>query len=607
MAECIHGKSAMDNQIKCWNRPKRLFEFGSDLHSDSSNESPKYKSSISCISAITLDDSMLNGSKYHFTKTKKDYQENNKGSRPLTEKIDINHREYNLYATSQNEMNGNNIGPNGQNSKGHNSIKGSSLYSRITTGYLGKPIDSNLEISDETEALDERTNDINETEMEVDNIKVGKCNHCDISQAEINVIHDENEDTGYIGTPSSKCSDDKHDDVKEEKGALAIEPTNNCLSMFDDNGENAQIDQWRQVFDHQTGKSYYYNRRTRKSSWSLPPNAVLLRKRRNINDDSQDLSISFPKDVSISLDSTRSDNNETMNKELWNRESSSNHVNGAALDRDFLWEDRNKHDMHVLPVDGNYENERHEESNSKKKNGQNSFLFCMACGHRSIDATHLTEHMRQSCHSLHHYKYFDIMCNGSFHDAIGKVMDLLILSNAPLSCTSYDTTLKEITDNKENIPPSHLLKSKVEEKLHIGPLTANENYNETLVSASDDEFSASDDEDMMMDYSFNQSIRQNASSVTKASEHDTSPLISTCPFCSQSLKGGSMFSKHLLRCNARQKSCKKRTMSSRKRRVNDFPSIEVQQTLSHKNSNIQSQLLIEGGRHLPGYPKLENI
>lgn len=45
---------------------------------------------------------------------------------------------------------------------------------------------------------------------------------------------------------------------------------------------NNIIDQWRQVQNTQTGKVYYYNRRTRESRWSLPDNAVLLRKKRQI-------------------------------------------------------------------------------------------------------------------------------------------------------------------------------------------------------------------------------------------------------------------------------------------------------------------------------------
>ena len=42
-------------------------------------------------------------------------------------------------------------------------------------------------------------------------------------------------------------------------------------------------DQWREVHDDMTGKTYFYNRHTRESRWSLPKNAILIGKKRKIN------------------------------------------------------------------------------------------------------------------------------------------------------------------------------------------------------------------------------------------------------------------------------------------------------------------------------------
>jgi len=49
------------------------------------------------------------------------------------------------------------------------------------------------------------------------------------------------------------------------------------------NRPNNAADEWKEVTDPETGRNYYYNRRTRASKWRLPKGSILVKKSSNLN------------------------------------------------------------------------------------------------------------------------------------------------------------------------------------------------------------------------------------------------------------------------------------------------------------------------------------
>jgi hypothetical protein len=85
-------------------------------------------------------------------------------------------------------------------------------------------------------------------------------------------------------------------------------------------------------------------------------------------------------------------------------------------------------------------------------------------------------------------------------------------------------------------------------------------------------------------------------------EVDCTSLYCSCPFCKRTFSTGNELSRHLLRCRERRNSGRKRrSLQSRyggpKSSSNDY-SCQVH------TPNLQTTLITDGGRTLPGYPKI---
>ena len=57
--------------------------------------------------------------------------------------------------------------------------------------------------------------------------------------------------------------------------------TISAANTFSSKGESNSSDEWREVTDPESGRIYYYNRRTRVSKWKLPRGAILVKKLSN--------------------------------------------------------------------------------------------------------------------------------------------------------------------------------------------------------------------------------------------------------------------------------------------------------------------------------------
>jgi hypothetical protein len=217
------------------------------------------------------------------------------------------------------------------------------------------------------------------------------------------------------------------------------------------------------------------------------------------------------------------------------------------------------------------------------------YVHCIFCGTKikCTSSVPFTEHLRTSC-SIVRDSYRKEQVSNLIHNTFLRAKNLLNLSD-------HDNfeSLTNGEHDKENLPPLSYLSPKKKK------LDETDTCNSTFDQSDIHIFSNSDDEETITDRSFHQRSSQNNS--YHPTEEEISPILSSCPFCNKSFRGGSDLSKHLLRCNARRRSNKKRTMH----RSCTKQTVSAQRS-KRASDNIQSLLLTDGGRHLPGYPKVGN-
>ncbi len=628
MSTCSQ-KFDREDEIKCWNRrPKKRFEFGYEVDPTTQQVqvSPR-NTSLSCISALTFDDSMhlINDRLKERDSTSsssenKCYDESNR-KEDLEEPFLISQQCDGLQNLKL-ENKSNTIDRARVEQKCYSQqdvgLKGS-LYSRITNGYI-----ENLQEEDkrkEVTIIDEtlRTPILNDSKGEEIEMGYDRCDD-GYTAGHTELIVEEEE--SYSETTAD--SSDTKSLQGNEDGQIRLYKGNNS-TVADINNQpcgplETTRDQWREVNDDTTGKTYFYNRRTRESRWNLPPDAKLMSKKRKINQKcNASIDCSSLKEVSVSSTDTNQRGEDKQNKML--------HIqnNTVAVEKvcngDTSIFDEDKKESHVIiekcrrlrkspkseqrrrfffpdvcEESNDEETEKsYEESSiegiqktlfSRNKSGQETyFAYCMFCGLETRDSHILIEHLSADCPTLKMFSKKDEICH-LMNNTISRVESMVS------SCDDYKVNQCAIYDgedgNKENIPnvsqeilPSNNLKG----------TSSSENSNKPAI------FSNSDDEETIADCSFNCHTIGSGSNRHYI-EEETSPILSTCPFCTKSFQGGSYLSKHLLRCNARRKSNKKRTMR------NSFSKQDGSQRRKKSSVNIQSHLLTDGGRRLPGYPKV---
>ena len=572
-------------EIKRWNRPKRNFEFGYEL-SSTTQISPKNASS-SCISVLTFDDSInvmnefKSSNSNAFAMKENELQGNIVNMNGIVEPFptsqpDKMENEELISLTMLEDQCDNPGGTTKETTQFQEELtnKGS-LYSRITTGYVGKS-QGDLGTQSEFQEINSESGDRNKNYDKND--KFVNSNFKE-KRAEVNRIMEEEDERGNSAKSNGIICSNSCETKRIQGIAIVSEPRPKiCSSLLMNDNERNQTDQWREVHDHRTGKVYFYNRRTRESRWSLPPNAILLSEKRRINFKEQDTPSNSPRKVPITMESIKSEERSQEGTrhlidcdgccEIGETRHEGEQETATVIEgykqpstqsqserkRKFIYPTDCEMQSNIFKIHTNetcYFVEENDDIQEDKLQripvencGEDKFLFCILCGMKVQSTFHLIEHMSTYCSSLEHCTKRNDICN-VFYDTFVTVNALFNRTGA-----HDNSEQSKSQDNKENL--QHMeSRGNDEEELGFDA----ENYEQI--------FSASDDEDTIMDYSLNQSLNnsfhKNSSYHRKEHEEEASPMISTCPFCSKSFQGGSNLSRHLLRCNARQNSNIKRT------------------------------------------------
>ena len=302
------------------------------------------------------------------------------------------------------------------------------------------------------------------------------------------------------------------------------------------------IDEWREVHDYRTGKTYFYNRRTRESRWALPCNGLLVGRRRLIGRrlDQDFVSLlcepllnevsmseitesDFPCSVST-FDSTHQDDNGACSL----KKDTASEPDRKKPPIDDSTNDKNDASLACLKFDILNRNKSDHEK-------QTSYLSCMYCGHSLESANAMKNHLYFQCSSYHDF------CRGN-----------------PLEHKSLQLVLESVWNtkekiNKENLDPyqepgfDHQIRSSGETRGVLACISRNECKSITTEKkATLDVFqSLSDDEDTVIDFR----LKSFSEEVTDAA----------CAFCLTQFRSGTYLSRHLLQCKKRQRLFKKKS------------------------------------------------
>jgi len=452
------------------------------------------------------------------------------------------------------------------------------------------------------------------------------------------------------------------DDGRNLPALVSIEDSFSTLSSGD---------QWREVEDQSTGRTYYYNRRTRESSWYLPPNAILLQKKRRlagmrpIESDQrlQDNARNLIGADYTSLDEHTFTVNPNSSSASCNEDSVEGHceVEVSLPDQIYRYSDTShtceKMIVPMISDDCKGAKGRNRRFSSTSEDSQGCKPMFVIDNESTKERPNAFSPQVSVLHAVQETSYDDgeaptssgvlycVYCgkmysidSHSFARHINECGAMKkCLTNEPLTqrrtqhilLKSWGLTLdslgQENGEDKENIPPHS--RSPVENFRLQQPLPTNDVREQSFekvagksltfqrtnlfqVTASDYVDSNADVLATAVSGQDKNSFRSRSGRFTEeddfyciGSDEETSPVQSSCPFCSRSFGEGNQLSKHLLKCRARKKSSKKRrSLPSVSTRGNNRSSRE--ELDRGPGSNLQSLLITGGGRHLPGYPKV---
>ena len=558
------------DDIICWKRPRRKLGLES-LESLSSAHivSPKNVTSSS-ISAITFDESQFMNSSLN------PQDDANKSENIINQECEVTPQIEQEAARKTEEQ---------YCSKG-------SLYCRITNNGYNEIQGCNKEAM--TTCQDEENPDSDHSHVE-------QVCHSEIDVEET-VEDDDDENLLLTQQSCSTPTQQSHSFILEE--VEERDEDSECTLIQDEPVETSEInskstDEWREVKDGHTGTSYFYNRRTRESTWHLPPNAILLAKSRNIKKVKPRMN---PREVSMTssemtttttdyssfllhndddfTDCVESTNNSVDNENNCDDDVTSCIDEAITDDSEILIErcKRLKKPFQVgqrrkffFPEQLNEQNNRDEGKDDKnqhqtkpliERNEESSGsakLFCMFCAHEVSSTTEMVLHLRNDCSSTLKIPRDQML-------EISNAMDCILCrtisndSNWDVCKTKKDTIPLEC--DKENIPPKPLHSREQTEDV--------DQLEESVIFTNSDEEATVTDFDLTLRSKGKSPIMKNSLKYTigddKYEYECESPIMTRCPFCCRSFPIGSNLSKHLLACNARRWGSNKKRIRARKRR-----------------------------------------
>jgi hypothetical protein len=515
----------------------------------------------SCISAITFDSSMTLSKTSHGETNYQSKDTKNVGGPPLE-------------AQSEDKNSHNDTSPHNKESiKSHTRNKShdmkhtpcdrGSLYSRIMTRFQEdtdnetaekngtlrniRIISSDLEVN--LSSPDQILNKYEKPDDEVESV------HFHEDAEDESIIEEIQVEEEVETTPVHVDGGDIAIQIETDEVLSVVSADHIPTQLFRERSEDKPeqgMDQWREVFDENTGKTYYYNRRTRESSWHLPSNGNLVEKRRYVRNDA----LNNPQSSSISVHEVSmggmSEDSVAFQQELYDADMSDQNTFSQSTDTSVntdpqisLNRDQTQNTLRrrekFFPDDATQSNTMCKMKNDDGVAGTPSShqrragslriddddgpcLFCMYCGASIDDANAMKKHLHFHCPKYSDYKTH----KRTEHERLR--LNLKHIWN-------------EIGGDKENQPPPNKC-----------VISACDSYTtRSTCSQSVDIFSTSDDEETILDGAIH---KQYQKSFQERSMYSQVP--STCAFCFKTFRSGNTLSKHLLVCRKRQASNKKR-------------------------------------------------
>ena len=291
------------------------------------------------------------------------------------------------------------------------------------------------------------------------------------------------------------------------------------LTSSEGDDENSIADEWREVKDPVSGKTYYYNRLSRVSKWKLPKGAVLRQKKKPTKNNSFATAVTDESSLSHLRNSVQQDSerNQTTSAHSSPRTPRSTPAQHSAADSDSI-----------------------AVNSSDVKSPQDTtmtagLLFCLYCGLKCRSPSMLESHLPQCC-SFIQMQEPELL---STQMEIERVL-FRLWSKTELASDA------NASSNKLGV-----LRSPIKETIVSGQFQSP--FKENRVNDNSNTYSSP---------KFN--VRERNSMIDLCIEKKT------CPFCEEALVGGDQFSSHLLKCKERKRRRNMRRTPRKETIVEEF-------------------------------------
>ena len=362
--------------------------------------------------------------------------------------------------------------------------------------------------------------------------------------------------------------------------------------------------EWRQVRDIHSDKVYFYNRQTRESSWTLPPDAIVMTngKLRQMdqyeNVSAFDTKV-FPSEVSMNSEDKSNASMHSQVSDCYSSLLQKDHEESQIilercrkLRNSFQCTERRKYFFPDTSRESNFNHENdiesrpfdkidsdHSNTSDEHSNKPIRCFYCMYCGQKIFEAEKMSEHLTK-----YHQEYYNQM---------GELAsEFKLLKHIMMNFWSENIKNDVCLNNKENINPQLVLNNdrksagssrKFGTDLKGAVVDSSSTTTSRSIKMEHDDTSNKSFESYEMEENnsdeestiFTQSKSltqkylkpslQNHYTPENGGEPNIAAYVkSFCPFCNKSFPSGSNLSSHLLSCKQRQNSNRKRTSNNQK-------------------------------------------
>ena len=315
---------------------------------------------------------------------------------------------------------------------------------------------------------------------------------------------------------------------------------------------SSKRDEWKEVIDVESGRKYYYNRKTRVSKWKLPKGAVLAKKK--VSDKCQQSFDMAQRSHSIQNSDLSIQKDNRSFEKIASNESSSEAIHPSSAKNNDEWP--GPFAKGRQPVN-NYSNDMHsfpqvDERFQYLKTDETSFQSPMHnVSHESVaTATHFKS--PQDCGLATSEKFFCMFC-GMERSLTALGPHLSQCSFKKVDLFSHRELMKVIVDSlsaMEGSPKS--IETSNDYNRDVNCTT----YSNSATNESHGWDTAVEEESISYEGGRSNSIKQQYQ--RKHVEVYAEIEVKTCPFCRDVFNKGNQFSGHLLKCPERKKGRNRR-------------------------------------------------